>query len=216
MEGEIDLRIGGFEPFSLCDWPDRIVATLFLQGCPWRCPYCHNPGLLDAAAKTDLTFDGILTFLESRRGLLDGVVFSGGEPTLQRALLPAMDAVRNMGFRIGLHSGGAYPERLRDVLPLTDWIGFDIKAPSYAYDRMTGTPKSADRAMTSLDLVLESGIDYEVRTTVHEGLLSSADLETLDRELDARGVKNRKRQIFRTAGVDKERMAEALAETAMV
>ncbi len=209
---KIDLRVGGLEPFSLCDWPDRIVTTLFLQGCPWRCPYCHNPGLLDAAAKTGFTFDGILEFLESRRGLLDGVVFSGGEPTLQKALLPAMKAVRKMGFKVGLHSGGAYPERLRDVLPLTDWIGFDVKAPSYAYDRMTGTPKSAARAFESLRHVLESGVDYQIRTTVHKGLMDDADLEALRKELAGYGISGHKIQTFRTTGVDMTRMDKALKE----
>nr|WP_272213351.1 anaerobic ribonucleoside-triphosphate reductase activating protein [Marinicella sp. W31]MDC2879302.1 anaerobic ribonucleoside-triphosphate reductase activating protein [Marinicella sp. W31] len=207
-----NLSVGGLEPFSLCDWPDRIVATLFLQGCPWRCPYCHNPSLLDAAAKTDFSFDAILGFLESRRGLLDGVVFSGGEPTLQKALLPAMEAVRAMGFKVGLHSGGVYPERLRDALALADWIGLDIKAPTHAYDRMTGTPQSAAHAFESLDYVLESGIDYEVRTTVHERLLSEADIEMLRRQLAARGVTNWKRQTYRTTGVDTERMNRALKD----
>ena len=153
-----DLRVGGFEPFSLCDWPGKIVATVFCQGCPWRCPYCHNPALCEADAETDFDFSEILDFLKNRRGLLDGVVFSGGEPTLQKALRPAIEAVRSLGFQIGLHSAGPYPEQLNAVLPLIDWIGLDFKAPFGAYDRMTATPKSGKRAFASLRHVLASGV----------------------------------------------------------
>ncbi len=205
-----DLRIGGFEPFSLCDWPGRIVATLFLQGCPWRCPYCHNPGLIDASTETGYTFAGILDFLQSRRGLLDGVVFSGGEPTLQKALVPAMEVVRAMGFAIGLHSGGAYPERLKDALRHADWIGFDIKASRRDYDRMTDTPKSGDRAFASLQHVMASGIDYEVRTTVHPELLNAAEIAELEADLSHYGIAEHKIQIFRMEGVDRDRLAGAL------
>ncbi|AJY47948.1 hypothetical protein TM49_05225 [Martelella endophytica] len=207
-----DLRIGGFEPFSLCDWPGKIVATLFLQGCPWRCPYCHNPGLIDANAETAHRLSDILEFLETRRGLLDGVVFSGGEPTLQRALVPTMEAVRAMGFAVGLHSAGPYPERLKAALPHADWIGLDIKAPEACYDRMTGTPKSATRAFESLRHVLASGIAYEVRTTVHDGLMREPELAALRQELAASGIAAHKIQTFREAGVDRQRLAAALRQ----
>lgn len=209
-----DLRVGGFEPFSLCDWPGKIVATVFLQGCPWRCPYCHNPALCIADAETEFDFGEILAFLETRRGLLDGVVFSGGEPTLQKELTPAIEAVRAMGFGIGLHSAGPYPERLKDTLPLIDWIGLDFKAPYGAYDRMTGTPKSGKRAFDSLRAVLDSGVDYEIRTTVHQGLMSETELDLLRNELVALGATSHKVQTFRETGVDQARLAAALESAA--
>ena len=210
--GAHDLRIGGFEPFSLCDWPGKIVATLFLQGCPWRCPYCHNPALIDASAETGYRFADILEFLETRRGLLDGVVFSGGEPTLQKALVPAMTTVREMGFCVGLHSAGPYPGRLKHALPHADWIGLDIKASRRDYDRMTDAPKSGERAFRSLEHVLSSGIDYEIRTTVHPELLTAADLAELEADLSRFGIDAHKIQTFRMDGVDRDRLASALAE----
>ena len=123
------MRVGGFVPFTSTDYPGALAAVVFCQGCPWRCGYCHNPHLVPARGEGERGFDGILEWLENRRGLLDAVVFSGGEPTAQAALDEAMDAVRARGFKIGLHTGGAYPRRLAALFRHVDWIGFDVKAP---------------------------------------------------------------------------------------
>ena len=144
-----ELRIGGLARLSPCDWPGELVATVFCQGCPWSCAYCHNPHLIPPAGKTEVTWPELMSFLVSRRNLLDGVVFSGGEPTLQRALPEAMRAVRALGFRIGLHTAGPYPERLSAVLGLVDWIGFDVKAACKDYPRITGCPGSGSGSPVS-------------------------------------------------------------------
>lgn len=141
-----------------------------------------------------------MTFLEARRGLLDGVVFSGGEPTLQPNLENAIKQVRSMGFGIGLHTGGPYPGRLAQVLPLVDWVGFDIKAPRKAYDRITGARRSGDKAMRSLRLLLDSGVAYDLRTTVHPDLLSKEDLLELAAEVSEAGGKDHRIQKFRPDG----------------
>lgn len=148
------LRIGGITPLTTIDFPGRLAAVLYCQGCPWRCSYCHNPELLDATAPAAVPWSQVLAFLQSRRGLLDGVVFSGGEPTLQAALPAALAEVRAMGFATGLHTGGMYPERLAAVLPLLDWVGLDVKGPLHAYDGITGVPGSGKRAWESLQLVV--------------------------------------------------------------
>ena len=127
--GLAELRVGGLERLSMCDWPGELAATIFCQGCPWDCPYCHNPHLLPVTGRHEIAWREVVDFLKSRRGLLDGVVFSGGEPTLQSALPQAIAEVRDLGFRIGLHTAGPYPGRLAQVLPLVDWVGFDIKTP---------------------------------------------------------------------------------------
>src|SRR5689334_15533531 len=111
------LRIGGLTPLSTTDYPGQLAAVVFCQGCPWRCSYCHNPHLLSARAKHALGWDDVAAFLSRRRGLLDAVVFSGGEPLAQAALPDAMRQTKAMGYRIGLHTGGAYPPRLVAVLP---------------------------------------------------------------------------------------------------
>ncbi|MDD5304810.1 MAG: anaerobic ribonucleoside-triphosphate reductase activating protein, partial [Elusimicrobia bacterium] len=113
-------------PLSTTDYPGVLSAVLFLQGCPWRCSYCHNPHLIPADSPPEREWESALAFLRGRVGLLDAVVFSGGEPTLQDGLEDAMREVKAMGFKIGLHTGGAYPERLVALLPLIDWVGLDI------------------------------------------------------------------------------------------
>ncbi|TPW28040.1 anaerobic ribonucleoside-triphosphate reductase activating protein [Martelella alba] len=207
-----DLRIGGFERISFCDWPGQIAATVFLQGCPWRCPYCHNPGLLPAGRAGALEWRDILAFLETRRGLLDGVVFSGGEPTAQAGLDVAIQDVRLLGFRIGLHTAGPYPDRLKRLLPLVDWVGLDIKAPFGNYEAITQVPRSGEKAHSSLMALLASGVDYELRTTVHSGLLDTAQTARIAEELAALGAQPTRIQPYRETGVDKAVMASALLE----
>lgn len=209
-----DLRIGGLARLSLCDWPGELVATVFLRGCPWRCPYCHNPGLLGARDPSDPAWEDVFGFLQSRRGLLDGVVFSGGEPTTQGGLGAAIEAARGLGFRVGLHTGGAFPDRLEALLPRLDWVGFDVKAPFDAYAAITGVADSGARARASLDLLLASGVEYEVRTTLHPALIDDAALDALATELAALGVASYVLQPFRAEGcadADLARSARGLA-----
>jgi pyruvate formate lyase activating enzyme len=132
--------------------------------------------------------------------LLDGVVFTGGEPTLQEALPAAIADVRELGFRVGLHTGGQFPERLARVLPEVDWVGLDVKAPWALYDRITGVAGSGSAARESLSLVVASGVPFEVRTTVHPGLLSRADLQVLADELVSAGVRHYAIQGYRPQG----------------
>ena len=182
------LRIGGITPLTTIDFPGRLAAVLYGQGCPWRCGYCHNPELLDATTPATVPWPEVLAFLQSRQGLLDGVVFSGGEPTLQAALPAALVQVRALGFQTALHTGGMYPERLQALLPLLDWVGLDIKGPLHAYDAITRTPGSGAKAFASLRHLLASGVAYECRTTWHAGLFSADDLFALADTLADAGV----------------------------
>ncbi|MHB0973444.1 MAG: anaerobic ribonucleoside-triphosphate reductase activating protein [Thiobacillus sp.] len=194
------LRVGGFTPLSSTDWPGMLAAVVFCQGCPWRCRYCHNPDLIPARGEHEIPWEDVLAFLRRRQGLLDGVVFSGGEPTLQASLADAMREVRALGYKVGLHTGGMYPEKLAAVLPLVDWVGMDVKAPFADYPAITGVAGSGSRASTGLQRVLASGVDHEIRTTVHPVLLSSSDLADMGRGLAARGVKHYVIQAFRSQG----------------
>ena len=204
-----ELNIAGVTPFSTVDWPDMLTATVFLQGCPWNCFYCHNPALIDPRAEGAYSWSDVLDLLCDRIGLLDGVVFSGGEPTLQRALLPAMDIVRSLGFRVGLHTGGAYPGLLAQALPHVDWVGLDIKALPRGYDAVTGRPHSAENAWRSLELVLgnrllragsDRPLDLEVRTTVHPAAIDDSGLRELGCRLADAGVDCWAVQRFRDTG----------------
>ncbi|MTJ82333.1 MAG: anaerobic ribonucleoside-triphosphate reductase activating protein [Telmatospirillum sp.] len=201
-----DIRVGGLARLSTCDWPGQLVATVFCQGCPWDCAYCHNPHLIPAQAPREISWRGILAFLAKRRGLLDGVVFSGGEPTAQGHLREAIEEVRALGFRVGLHTAGSCPDRLADILPLVDWVGFDAKAPFDIYERITSVPGSGARARISLDHLVASKVEADVRTTVHPGLLTPPDIARLTEELTAAGVARHRIQPFRPNGCRADRL----------
>lgn len=195
------LVIAGLVPLSTCDWPDHLAATVFLQGCPWRCGYCHNHAILDPRAPGQVAWSRVRDLLGRRRGLLDGVVFSGGEPTRQPGLADAMREVRAAGFGVGLHTGGAYPRRLAELLPLVDWVGLDVKAPPGRYDAVTGASNSARPAYESLRLALDAGVDVQVRTTVDPTVLGDADVGELRALLTGLGVRDHVLQEVRTVGV---------------
>ncbi len=198
-----ELRIGGLSRLSGCDWPGRLVATVFCQGCPWSCRYCHNRQLIPVTGATPVRWAEVTALLARRRGLLDAVVFSGGEPTLQPALTTAAAAVRDLGFAVGLHTSGAYPRRLAQVLRLVDWVGLDIKGPPRLYRRITGSASAADRTLASLRLLVASGLAHEIRTTVDPTLLDEQALTELINLLVAEGVTSFAIQHARPApGVD--------------
>ncbi len=188
MSAHTQLDIGGLTPFSTVDYPGYLSAVVFCQGCPWRCPYCHNTHLLARKNRTAvLAWEGIVDWLDGRRGLLEAVVFSGGEPLLQKGLSVAMQQVRKMGLRVGLHTAGIYPERLARVLPFVDWVGFDVKAPFDDYSRLTGGT-GGRRPREALTQVIVSGRANEVRCTVDETLLSIGDAVRMGEQLSRMGV----------------------------
>ncbi|WP_136417241.1 MULTISPECIES: anaerobic ribonucleoside-triphosphate reductase activating protein [Oxalobacteraceae] len=206
------LKVGGITPFTSTDYPGQLAAVVFVQGCPWQCGYCHNPHLQPRLQKSPLQWSRVLGLLEKRVGLIDGVVFSGGEPTLDPALGNAIRDVRRLGFKIGLHTGGSYPHRLMELLPEIDWIALDVKAPFNQYEKITGVTESGLHALASAEAILSSGIDHEFRTTVHPSLLSEEEVLELGRTLSSMGVKNYALQVFRAQGCKtKELKATALA-----
>lgn len=196
----VALKVGGITPFTATDFPGRLSAVIFVQGCPWRCGYCHNPHLQRRTAESPLAWSDIQAFLTRRVGLIDAVVFSGGEPTMDPGLAAAMRQVRKLGFQIGLHSGGTHPNRLRQVLPLVDWVGLDIKATAAGYEAVTRVPRSGVPAFESLRAVLESEVSHEIRTTIHPRLHDEDEILTLARHLARAGVTHYALQVFRSTG----------------
>lgn len=193
------LRVGGMVPLTTLDYPGYLSCVLFCQGCAWRCRYCHNPDLLPARGAQELPWDTVLEFLRQRQGMLEAVVFSGGEPTLQGALHDAMHTVRAMGFRVGMHSAGIRPAAFARVLPQVDWVGFDIKALPDDSEFITGVAGSGAANWQSLEYLLNSGVDYECRTTVHWHLFNAERLWQLAKRLHEQGVQHFVVQIVRTA-----------------
>lgn len=184
------LQIGGFVPLTTLDYPDHLSCVIFCQGCAWRCRYCHNPQLIPARPKDPIVWETILAFLRKRQGLLQGVVFSGGEPTLQKRLYQAMQQVKEMGFLVGLHSAGIKPSLFKGILPLVDWVGFDIKALPEDHQATTCTLGSGEANWLSLDYLLASARQYEVRTTVHWQLFNPEKLTRLADILAKKGVQH--------------------------
>lgn len=198
------LDVGGFTPLSTTDWPGQLAAVVFVQGCPWRCHYCHNPSLQprqSGCGRDAHTWDRLLGTLKQRQGLLDGVVFSGGEPTLDAGLERAMREVRELGFQVGLHTAGLYPQRLAKVLPLVDWVALDIKTEFEDYKAITSVPRSGEPVRESLVLVLASGKAHELRTTWHPDLISEATLMRMARMLKAAGARHWVLQGYRATPV---------------
>lgn len=192
--------MGGLTPLTTTDYPGLLAAVVFCQGCPWQCGYCHNPHLIPRSSETAQDWDTVMAFLRRRQGLLDAVVFSGGEPTLQSGLTDACREARGLGFKIGLHTAGMYPERLAEILPCLDWVGMDIKAPFDDYGRTTGVPGSGGKARESLLRLLDSDVEHEVRTTVHPDLMNQERIIALAQELSALGVRRYALQQFRPRG----------------
>ncbi len=198
--GGRELRIGGLTPFTSIDFPGRLSAVIFVQGCPMRCCYCHNPHLQQHAGSGSLHWREVRSWLATRTGLLDGVIFSGGEPTVDPMLEAAIADAKALGLAIGLHSAGTHPRRLQRLLQLIDWIGLDVKAPlndARAYERISGMIGSATKAATCVQHVLDSGVDYEIRTTAHPLWMDDAMLIRLAEDLQARGARRFVVQIAR-------------------
>lgn len=202
------LRVGGLTPLSATDWPGQLSAVVFCQGCPWRCGYCHNPHLLPGRGADEIAWPDVIAFLGRRVGLLDAVVFSGGEPLAQHALAGAMRSVKRMGFGVGLHTAGAYPSRLAEVLPLVDWVGFDVKASFADYPSITGVRDSGAKALASARLLIASGVDSEFRTTVHPRLHDPQTLARLARVLADLNVRHYVLQEFRRDGCANDALSQ--------
>ena len=199
-----EIIVGGVEKFSAVDFPGHLSAVVFMQGCPWKCPFCHNASIRKIGQETDFSWEMFFEFLKSRVGKLDAVTFSGGEPLVQDCLADTIKEVKALGFAIGLHTGGYRPEHLEKVLPLVDWVGLDIKAPFMAdrYKTIVGVDHLA-RVLKSLDLLLASGVDFECRTTCDPRFLSVDDLWQIAQTLKEKGVKKYFLQKYRPIESDK-------------
>lgn len=185
-----DLKIDSVSAFTATDWPGVLAATVMTQGCPWRCTYCFRPGLQPSRVPSKLEWSQVAHGLAKREALLDGVVFSGGEPTRQAALVPAMRHVAALGYKVGLHSSGAFPQRLREALPQASWLALDIKATPWQYPGLTGSINSGQRAYQALEVALEWAGELEVRLTVDPVTHTAADvLDVAERVRAAGGPK---------------------------
>ena len=196
------MRILGLQKLSLLDFPGKVAATVFTGGCDLRCPFCHNaPLVLPGRGTSALDAGAVLDFLASRRGLLDGVVLSGGEPLLQPDAADFLAEVKAMGFAVKLDTNGCHPDALADILDrrLADYVAMDIKNSLEKYPWTVGVP-GFDTAPVerSARLLMEGPADYEFRTTLVRPFHEVGDMETIGRWL--RGARRYYLQAFVDSG----------------
>jgi len=172
------MLIGGLQRFSLIDYPGKISAVVFTQGCNFRCPYCHNPELVSFNREGLIEENYILSFLEERRGKIDGVVLTGGEPTLQSDLVDFLREIKNLGFLVKLDTNGSCPEIIEELLErkLLDYIAMDIKGSLENYSEITNVKVDIEKIKRSIDIIMHSGVSYEFRTTIVKSQLKRDDI----------------------------------------
>ena len=173
------MRIGGIQKSSLLDFPNMISAIVFTKGCNFACDYCHNPELFNSGVEHSTS--EFFEFLNTRKGKLDGVVITGGEPCLQPDLIDFIRQIKLMGFLVKLDTNGSFPDVIQNLLNenLLDYIAMDIKAPIEKYNKITNSIIPTDKIITSINLIMNSGIDYEFRTTVVKSQLNIEDFEKI-------------------------------------
>jgi pyruvate formate lyase activating enzyme len=173
------MNIGGFQKFSLIDYPDKICAIVFTQGCNFRCPYCHNPELIDSKRPNpkEAREEEILSFLERRKEKLDAVTITGGEPLLQSDLGEFLSSLKVLGYLVKLDTNGSVPSKLERLIASAhiDYIAMDIKAPLDKYENLIRRKIETRKILDSVRIIMDSGLDYEFRTTVVRSFLDKDD-----------------------------------------
>lgn len=177
------MNLGGIQKNSLIDYPGKLSCVIFLAGCNFNCPYCHNPSLVNGCAEcpASLKDDGLYSFLESRKDFLDGVVISGGEPTLQKNLVNLCERIKNLGYSVKLDTNGSRPKDLKCLIDngLVDYVAMDIKTDPVRYSGLIGKGCNPDDLLSSIQMILESSPEYEFRTTCVRGFVDGSVIERI-------------------------------------
>jgi len=176
------VKISGLLKFSMIDFPGSISAIVFTQGCNVRCAYCHNPELIPPAQNEEyaVSEEDVIEYLERRKNSLDGVVITGGEPTLQKDLDKFAQKVKDMGYMVKLDTNGTNPDMIQKLIDnkLVDFIAMDIKAPFEKYEAVCG-PIDIEKVKKTMEIILSSGINYQFRTTYYKEVLNDNDIEAI-------------------------------------
>ena len=197
------MLIGGLEKLTLIDYPGKVAAIVFTSGCNFRCQFCYNPMLVWPSKETEsdqsqntaghprnkeqdnslslYSEDDLFLFLKNRAGKLDGIVITGGEPTLHRDLPEFIKKIKDLGYAVKLDTNGTNPEMIQKLLDakLVDYLAMDIKAPENKYELVTGIPVNFQKIKESVKIIRESGLPYEFRTTILPVLLTGEDVENM-------------------------------------
>ena len=182
------MKIAGLRKLTLLDFPGRVACVVFTNGCNFRCPFCHNASLVvPKGGHEEITEEEFFAFLKKRKGILDGVVITGGEPTLAHGLYDFIVAVKAAGYPVKLDTNGSFPEKLKPLLAdkLLDYVAMDIKTLPESYERVAGVKVDMDALSKSIDMIRASGIPHEFRTTVVRGLHTEDDVVGIAKMLGA-------------------------------
>jgi pyruvate formate lyase activating enzyme len=205
------MKIGSLQRVSLIDYPGKISAIVFTQGCNFRCPYCHNPELVSPDRYGPLIAEeDIFSFLEQRKGKLEAVSVTGGEPTLQHDLEQFLKTVKGIGYLTKIDTNGSRPDVLEGMIDkqLLDYIAMDVKGPLRKYGQITLAPVDIAAIKRSIDIITTSGVDHEFRTTVVKSQLNTRDLMTT-----AKLLKNARRYVLQAFVPRKTLDARFISET---
>ena len=199
--------IAGLQKMTLLDYPGKVACTLFLQGCNFRCPFCHNSGLLSGAGEEGLSKEEFLQFLGKRRGILDGVCVTGGEPTLQPGLEELLRQIKSLGFAVKLDTNGSRPTVLKRLVEekLVDYVAMDVKNGPDAYGTTVGVPAlNLEPIEESLRFLLQGNVAYELRTTVVAQLHDEASVQQMGQWLEGLVPGKKAEKLFLQFFTDRE------------
>lgn len=195
------MLISGLQKLTLLDYPGRVACTVFTGGCNFRCPFCHNaPLVMPERLARDSSEEAVLAFLNKRRGVLDGVAVTGGEPLLHKDIGAFLEKVKALGFAVKLDTNGSFPDRLRAIVSagLVDRVAMDVKNAPALYEKTAGAAVDLAAIERSRDFLLSGSVDYEFRTTVVKGLHTKESL--MDAARWIRGAKEYYLQQFKDSG----------------
>lgn len=199
--------ISGLQKMTLLDFPGKVACTVFLQGCNYRCPFCHNSDLLPGKGEAFMSEEAFIAFLERRQGLLDGVCVSGGEPTLYPGLQQLLKAIKSLGYAVKLDTNGSRPEILREVVRkgLVDYVAMDVKNSPARYAETVGLSRfDLGPTEESLRFLIGENVDYELRTTVVKPLHDAASIQDMGAWLGALVPGKQPKRLFLQKFVDRE------------
>lgn len=175
------MLISGLQKLTLLDFPQVVSCIVFTQGCNFRCPFCHNSALVEGENEEVISAEEIFDFLKKRKGLLDGVVITGGEPLIQKDIRDFVERLKEMGYLVKLDTNGTNPQKLKELVEakLIDYVAMDIKNSPEGYEKATGVATLLDKVTESKDFLLKATVPYEFRTTVVKGIHTKESLISL-------------------------------------
>ena len=179
------MRFAGFQKLTLLDFPGRVACILFTYGCNFRCPFCHNASLVRPGGEAGITDDEVLGFLEKRRGILEGVCISGGEPLMHPELCEFIGKVKKLGYDVKLDTNGSFPRRLSELIDnsLVDYVAMDIKNSPGKYSLTAGVDADMNKIRESIGILMKGKVDYEFRTTFVKELHTESDVSDICKEI---------------------------------